>query len=49
MWLHTAPERFTPRVVRARPLDARSVLVTEGLQAGDRVVTQGASLLAQVR
>ena len=49
VWLHTAPERFTPRVVRARPLDARSVLVTEGLQAGDRVVTQGASLLVQVR
>ena len=49
VWLHTAPERFTPRVVRTRPLDARSVVVTEGLKAGDRVVTQGASLLAQVR
>ena len=31
------------------PLDANSVVVTTGLKAGDRVVTQGASLLAQVR
>lgn len=49
VWRHDAPERFSPRVVRSVPLDAERVVVTEGLQAQDRVVTQGASLLAQVR
>jgi hypothetical protein len=49
VWLHVAPEQFAPRVVRIAPLDAGTVVVTTGLKAGDRVVTQGASLLAQVR
>ncbi len=49
VWLHPAPERFVPRVVRSQPLDASTVVVRSGLDAHDRVVTQGASLLAQVR
>ena len=49
VWRHDAPEHFSPRVVRFVPLDAERVVVTQGLQAHDRVVTQGASLLAQVR
>lgn len=49
VWLHVAPERFTPHVVRTQPLDAQTVVVTSGLHERDRVVTQGASLLAQVR
>ncbi|WP_052162328.1 efflux RND transporter periplasmic adaptor subunit [Aquabacterium sp. NJ1] len=49
VWRHDAPERFSARVVRFVPLDAERVVVTQGLQAHDRVVTQGASLLAQVR
>lgn len=49
VWRHDAPEHFTPRVVHSVPLDAERVVVTQGLQAHDRVVTQGASLLAQVR
>lgn len=49
VWLHAAPERFAPQVVRAQPLDAQTVVVTSGLHERDRVVTQGASLLAQVR
>jgi hypothetical protein len=49
VWLHVAPERFAPHAVRSQPLDARTVVVTSGLQDGDRVVTEGASLLAQVR
>ena len=49
VWLHQGPERFAPKVVRTQPLDARTVVVTSGLGEHDRIVTQGASLLAQVR
>lgn len=49
VWLHDAPEHFVARPVRTSPLDAERVLVTQGLQDKDRVVTQGASLLAQIR
>jgi cobalt-zinc-cadmium efflux system membrane fusion protein len=49
VWLHTAPEQFTPRAVQHQALDARQVVVTSGLQGGERVVTEGASLLAQIR
>lgn len=49
VWLHDAPEHFSPRVVTVQPLDATRVIVTQGLRAGERVVTDGASLLAQVR
>lgn len=49
VWVKEAPERFEPRVVTYEPLDGVSVAVTSGLNAGDRVVTQGASLLNQVR
>lgn len=46
---HTAPERFQPREVRVEPLDAGHVLVVSGLAPGQRIVTQGAELLNQVR
>ncbi|CAN7616331.1 efflux RND transporter periplasmic adaptor subunit [Variovorax sp. LjRoot290] len=49
VWVKTAPEKFEPRVVSALPLDGVSVAVTSGLKAGDRVATQGASLINQVR
>lgn len=49
VWLHTGAERFAPRVVKASPLGADSMAVTSGLADGDRVVTAGASLLAQMR
>ena len=42
-------ERFAPRKVQVQPLDAQRSLVTSGLTAGERVVTQGATLLAQIR
>jgi hypothetical protein len=35
--------------VRYQPLDGVDVVVTEGLHAGERVATQGAALLNQVR
>jgi hypothetical protein len=49
VWVKAAPERFEPRRVRTQPLDAARVLVTSGLAGGERVVTDGAPLLNQVR
>lgn len=49
VWVKESPERFAPRVVTAVPLDGASVAVTSGLQPGDRVATQGATLINQVR
>jgi membrane fusion protein, heavy metal efflux system len=49
VWVKTAPERFEPRVVTVAPLDGVSVSVSSGLKAGDRVATQGATLINQVR
>ena len=49
VWIHTGAEQFAPRTVRALPLDGSTVSVVDGLKAGDRVVTQGAPLVNQVR
>ncbi len=49
VWVHTGPEAFAPRTVRFMALDGATVSVTDGLKPGDRVVTQGAALLNQVR
>lgn len=49
VWVKESPERFAPRVVTAVPLDGTSVAVTSGLKPGDRVTTQGATLINQVR
>jgi membrane fusion protein, heavy metal efflux system len=49
VWVKTSPERLEPRVVLFEPLDGTQVSVTSGLKAGDRVVTQGATLVNQVR
>jgi len=46
---HATAERFIPRQVRVQPLDGTRVVVTAGLEAGQRVVVQGAALVAQVR
>jgi membrane fusion protein, heavy metal efflux system len=46
---HASAERFVPRQVRVQPLDGTRVVVTAGLEAGRRVVVQGAGLIAQVR
>jgi hypothetical protein len=46
---HASAERFVPRQVRVQPLDGARVVVTAGLDAGRRVVVQGAGLIAQVR
>ena len=49
VWVKTAPEKFEPRTVTFEPLDGASVTVTSGLKSGDRVATQGATLINQVR
>ena len=49
VWVKTAPEHFEPRTITVKPLDGAHVAATAGLQAGDRGVTQGASLVNQVR
>lgn len=49
VWVHDQAEHFAPRVVRHQALDASHVVITTGLRAGERVVTEGANLLAQVR
>lgn len=49
VWVHTGAEVFAPRTVRLVALDGARVSVLDGLKAGDRVVTQGAALINQVR
>jgi len=36
-------------VVTVEPLDGASVAITSGLKAGDRVATQAAALINQIR
>jgi membrane fusion protein, heavy metal efflux system len=49
VWVHTGAEKFEPRVVRFEPLGGERIVVLSGLKAGDRVVTQAAALVNQVR
>ncbi|AAZ97700.1 hypothetical protein Tbd_1747 [Thiobacillus denitrificans ATCC 25259] len=49
VWVHASAERFVAKPVRAQAIDADTVAVVEGLHEGDRVVTQGAASLAQIR
>ena len=49
VWIKAGAERFIPQPVQVRPLDARTVVVTQGLSADNRVVVQGAPLIAQIR
>ena len=49
VWVHTGAEQFEARAVSQVALDGATVSITSGLKAGDRVVTQGAPLVNQVR
>jgi hypothetical protein len=49
VWVHQRPEQFRAERVRAVELGGGYSVLTEGLAPGARVVTEGASLLAQVR
>lgn len=49
VWVKEAPEVFEPRLVTYEPLDGSSVTLTSGVKAGERVATQGAPFINQVR
>lgn len=49
VWVKREPERFDPQVVRFEPLDGQRVVVLAGLKPEQRVVTDGATLLNQIR
>ena len=49
VWIKISPERFQAMPVQVQALDASRVLVTQGLSPDNRVVVQGAALIAQIR
>lgn len=49
VWIKSGAERYLPQPVQFRPLDAQTVVITRGLGADNRVVVQGAPLIAQIR
>ncbi|HCY63673.1 MAG TPA: hypothetical protein DHV59_12770 [Oxalobacteraceae bacterium] len=49
VWIKSGAERFIAQPVESRPLDARTIVVTKGLAAENRVVVSGASLINQIR
>jgi cobalt-zinc-cadmium efflux system membrane fusion protein len=49
VWIKSGAERFIPQPVQYRALDAQRVVVTSGLGADNRVVVEGAALVAQIR
>jgi hypothetical protein len=49
VWVKTAPERFEIRLVRFEPLDGQRVVIVAGLQPELRIVTEGATLINQIR
>ena len=49
VWIKSGAQRFVPQPVQFQALDANTVVVTKGLSADNRVVVQGASLIAQIR
>jgi hypothetical protein len=49
VWIKTGVLRFMPQPVQVQPLDAVTVLVTQGLAADQRVLVKGAALVTQIR
>jgi len=49
VWIKSGAERYIPQPVQFRALEAQTVVVTHGLGADNRVVVQGAALIAQIR
>lgn len=49
VWIKQSPEHFVSRVVQTLPFDGIQVMVTQGLEDGERVVIQGAGLISQIR
>ena len=49
VWVKTEAERFEPHTVRYEALDGQRVVIVSGLKPEVRVVTEGATLLNQIR
>ena len=49
IWVKSEPERFEARLVRFEPLDGQRVVILAGLKPDLRVVTEGATLINQIR
>lgn len=49
VWIKSGAQRFIALPVEAKALDARTVVVTKGLSADNRVVVAGTSLINQIR
>ena len=49
VYVHIAAEQFEQRSVHVEPLDGERVLISAGIEPGQRVVVQGAELLDHVR
>jgi hypothetical protein len=49
VWIKTESERFEARLVRFAPLDGQRVVIVAGLKPELRVVTEGATLINQIR
>lgn len=49
VWIKSGAQRYLPQPVQYQALDAQTVVITQGLGAENRVVVQGAALLAQIR
>jgi hypothetical protein len=49
VWIKSGAERYIPQPVQYEVLDASRIVVTKGLGEDNRVVVQGAALIAQIR
>ncbi|WP_338848871.1 efflux RND transporter periplasmic adaptor subunit [Massilia sp. W12] len=49
VWIKAGAERFIAMPVSARALDANTVLISKGLSPENRVVSEGASLINQIK
>ncbi|MBL8501956.1 MAG: efflux RND transporter periplasmic adaptor subunit, partial [Rhodocyclaceae bacterium] len=49
VWVRDGAERFVLRKVSVAPRDAARAAAISGIGNGERIVTEGAGLLAQVR
>jgi len=49
VWIKSGAQRFIALPVQVQPLDAQTVVVTQGLTADNRVVVAGAHLINQIR
>ena len=49
VWAKEGPQLFKPLPVHVAPLDGEHVVILDGVEAGERIVVDGAELINQVR